>query len=232
MTASFTDVSNHLAAKPVLSGTRDALGFAVYDGSNAPAVLAGQYAQLAYSTLGAFPAMLRQFDFGRILTGRNLLVFVQQDGELLSGAYASRDVRGERAVLAHKGYVSIQKVRGLAKVMIAALHLADEREAGAPADGEAVARVLPATGEINQASSSPFADMGFHGVRNFWSRIARNDIHLAPFAEIRPDGLWIGSHLMAGRGEKIAARAREALAEWTISRGEEGGPSLAVLLSA
>lgn len=211
MTASIIDIDRYREQKPRLTGTRDGFRFTVYDGDKAPDALAAEYARVAYKMLSDFPVMLRQFDFGRILTERNLVVFVSEGERLLSAAYAVRELRQDKAVLLHKGYVS--EGRGLARIMIAAMHLADRWP---EPDGEAVARIFR-SGEINQASSSPFADVGFHGVRNIWTEVEPGDIHLAPFAVRQANGLWIGSHVMAGRGEKIAARAREILLNWTLN---------------
>lgn len=211
MAASIIDINRHREQKPILTGTRDGFRFAVYEGDKAPDALAAEYARLAYKMLSDFPAMLRQFDFARILTERNLVVFVSEGKKLRAAAYAVREYRLERPILFHKGYVS--EGGGLARVMIAALH---EAEGWPEADGEAVARIFR-SGEINQASSSPFAAVGFHGVRNVWTKVERGDIHLAPFAVRQANGLWIGSHVMAGRGETIAARAREILLNWTLN---------------
>jgi len=206
---------------PLLLGERASLSLAVYKATNAPASLGAKYARLAYRTVSASPAMLRHFDFAKILSGENLVVFVRNGDDLLAAAYAQRATRGDTHVLTHKGYVSSGQQRGLAKVMIAALHVADAHQHGAPADGEAVARIL-LDGAINEASSSPFADAGFHGVLNYSDRIGLADVHLEPFAEHRADGLWVGCHLMAGKAEKIAARANDILADWTLSFGETG----------
>lgn len=205
---------------PLLSGKRGPLTFAVYLGADVPADFGAQYAQLAHRMIADHPATLRRFDFEKILAGDNLIVFVGRDDGLLSAAYAQKDLRETKRVLIHKGYVSSGKERGLAKVMIASLHVADAHWWGAGADGEAVARVLR-DGAINEASSTPFADAGFHGVRNYAAQIGRADVHLQPFAEQWPDGFWVGCHLMAGKAERIAARAADILADWTLTWGPE-----------
>ena len=206
---------NNEVASPLLVGKRGPLVFSVYLGADAPKRLVGQYARLAYSTLAGHPAMLRHFDYVSIASGDNLIVFVNRDDDLMAAAYVHPETRGDRRVLVHKGYVSSGQERGLARVMIAALHVADTHRLGASADGEAVARVLFG-GAINEASSSPFADAGFHGVRNYLAPIGMADIHLEPFAVKRPTGLYIGCHLMAGKASKIAARAEDILADWKL----------------
>jgi hypothetical protein len=211
-------------ALPLLAGECGPRRVSVYLGASAPAKLAARYARLGYRTISDHPAMLRHFDFASVVTGDNLLAFVCSDDDLLAAAYVHAELRGDRRVLIHKGYVSSGEQRGLAKVLIAALHAADAHRRGEWSDGEAVARILR-DGSINEASSTPFADVGFHGVRNYWTRIGPADVHLAPFAEKRPDGLWVGCHLMAGSAAKIAVRAGDILADWTLSRGSRHGQS-------
>ena len=223
MYAATASLSINDDAFPLLAGQRGPLSFAVYVGADAPAQIVGRYASLAYRTIAAHPAMLRSFDFDRIASAENLLVFVCRDGappeeDLLAAAYVHAEVRGDRRVLVHKGYVSSGRERGLARVMIAALHIADIYRLKVPADGEAVARILR-DGNINVASSTPFSDAGYHGVRNYAARIGARDAHLEPFAEKRPDGFWVGCHLMEGKAEKIAARAEDILADWALTWG-------------
>lgn len=220
MSRTRTDLAANDHTFPILFGERGSLTLAVYNGTDAPARPGAQYAQLAYGTLANSTAMLRHFDFDKILRSENLVVFVSREGDLMAAAYVHPETRGDRRVLVHKGYVSSGQERGLARVMIAALHVADAHWSGAAVDGEAVARVLR-DGAINEASSTPFADAGFHGVRNYWDRIGRADVHLEPFAEQWPDGFWVGCHLMAGKAQKIAARAADILADWTLSWGPE-----------
>ena len=222
MPADIVPLAVNDCTSPLLAGECDPLSFAIYIGADAPAPLVGGYARLAYRTLADHTAMLRHFDFGSIVSGDNLIAFVCREQALLAAAYVQPDLRGDRRVLIHKGYVSSGEQRGLAKVMIAALQAADAHRQGVWSDGEAVARILR-DGAINEASSTPFADAGFHGVRNYAVRIGPADVHLEPFAEKRPDGLWIGCHLMAGSAAKIAARAGDIIADWTLSRNSRHG---------
>lgn len=201
---------------PLLAGAFGSSRFEIFDGTDVPDCLGAEYARLGYGALARAPAMLRHFDFARILRSLNLLVFISCDHQLLAAAYVELEMRDDRRVLIHKGYVSSGRQRGLAKVMIAALHLGDAYRSGASADGEAVARILP-DGLINEASSIPFSDAGFHGVGNYPAKIGPSDIHLAPYAKKRPEGLVVGSHLMAGKAARIAARAEDILADWKLT---------------
>lgn len=211
---------------PLLASERDGLCFAVFNAVDLPTWAGADYARLAYQTIAASPAMLRRFDFEAILSSENLVVFFLCEDTFLAGAYAQPEYRDGKRVLVHRGYVSSGKQRGLARVMIAALHVADTYRSGIPADGEAVARAL-SDGTINEASSTPFADAGFHGVRNFVAPVGPADVHLVPYATRWPEGYWIGSHLMTGKAEKIAARAADILADWPLIWGpkQRGEPA-------
>jgi hypothetical protein len=200
------------------SGTR----LLVFHARDVPHDFARAYAVMAAFVQAHYPANLRAFRFDDILSGDNLLAFVVQNGVLQAAAYASRVDDDGVSILAFKGFVAHSHIKGLGTLLIAGLVSAETYWSGNVPHGRAIARIMP-DGSINEASTTPFGDMGFHGARNTLDRIDSRDIQLELAAIRKPDGLYVASHVMTGNAARLGKHASERLHGWSMHFRRKAG---------
>lgn len=203
----------------ILSGLKQELAFSVYHAADVPPMLLRDYALLLASTKTRFPAEVRNVQMDELVEGDNLIVFVTSSTGLEAASYAKRFRNKDGTNLKFCGFCSYGNIKGAGVNMIAALTVAEEHTALETPNGIAIARRYKDR-SLNEASTGPFGEMGFRGVRDFDEKITVADIHMFDEMTFRADGPYIGCHLMHGKASKIGPRAWNVLSNWELTWGK------------
>lgn len=176
----------------------------------------GEITRLNDAAVSKHPAFLNRFDPETAIQGDTLFATAWRGGTLLASVQATSEVG---KTVKHRtlkiGYlVSDGSVRGIAHPLIAALIRGDAHCKSVPANGEAVARVLP-DGMANIGSTKTLMRLGFYAAKVITYPLTLRNPQKGCGQLAEPNGAPLRYLLLRGDSVEIRERANAVLKAWT-----------------